>query len=173
MRLPEIQQQRILYLSNNAELQVNDVVQLSGLSRMSVLRIRAQYGIGRGGYTLPKPRPRRPEQEAGLRVHYCQYKSSDNAKDLGFSLTYEQFCSIVSLPCYYCGVEYELRPVRKNITLRSNGVDRQDNLIGYHFDNCVPCCTICNKAKRNLSLDDFRDWMKRLTLFRVEQGDLS
>ena len=30
------------------------------------------------------------------------------------------------------------------------------------IDNCVPCCKICNIAKRNMTLEEFDEWIKRL-----------
>ena len=44
-----------------------------------------------------------------------------------------------------------------------NGIDRIDSCIGYTKSNCVSCCEICNKAKRNLTIKEFTDWIKKLT----------
>ena len=33
---------------------------------------------------------------------------------------------------------------------------------GYNLENCVSCCEDCNKAKRNLSYDQFLDLIKRI-----------
>jgi hypothetical protein len=41
-----------------------------------------------------------------------------------------------------------------------NGVDRIDNSIGYTKENCVPCCTICNWAKSNRGVDEFKDYIE-------------
>jgi hypothetical protein len=43
-----------------------------------------------------------------------------------------------------------------------NGIDRVDNFKGYEIDNCVPCCYICNYAKRDMSKDQFLAWVKRI-----------
>ena len=46
--------------------------------------------------------------------------------------------------------------------LKINGIDRIDNNIGYTKENSVPCCEICNKAKRDMSYNDFINYLKRI-----------
>jgi len=36
--------------------------------------------------------------------------------------------------------------------------------LGYTSENVVPCCWICNNAKKNLSYDEFRKWITRVAL---------
>jgi hypothetical protein len=43
-----------------------------------------------------------------------------------------------------------------------NGLDRVDNNRGYEKDNIVPCCETCNKAKLQMSLGEFLNWIKRV-----------
>lgn len=47
-------------------------------------------------------------------------------------------------------------------TYTYNGVDRVNNSDGYTIKNCVPCCAICNYAKRDLSETEFVAWARRL-----------
>lgn len=59
---------------------------------------------------------------------------------------------------YYNGVL-----VAKDLTeYLYNGLDRVDSNKGYLKENVVPCCEICNKAKRDLSLCQFKKWINRL-----------
>ena len=37
-----------------------------------------------------------------------------------------------------------------------------DNEKGYTFDNVVPCCSICNYAKKSMSKEQFLQWIKRI-----------
>lgn len=39
--------------------------------------------------------------------------------------------------------------------IRVNGIDRIDSSKGYSIDNCVPCCTMCNRMKLDYKLSDF------------------
>ena len=44
-----------------------------------------------------------------------------------------------------------------------NGIDRKDNNLGYTPKNVVPCCSVCNFAKKNMPFDAFMAWIARLT----------
>lgn len=56
-----------------------------------------------------------------------------------WGLTEEEFYSIVSEPCEYCGLENEVTT--------ATGLDRLDNTLGYILGNVVSCCTECNLAR--------------------------
>lgn len=106
------------------------------------------------------------------------YKNSAKKRDYDFGLTKKQFMKIATGNCRYCGCE----PSRvafnsiKTISLLYNGVDRLDNNKGYTLDNCVPCCTHCNKAKLDKTEKEFEKWiinaynklMERRNEFKIE-----
>jgi hypothetical protein len=77
------------------------------------------------------------------------------------NLTLDQFTKIVKKPCEYCGSEPS-NSVHCRKNLMRNGVDRLDNNLGYIWDNVIPCCWICNRAKSALSIYDFTVWVDRL-----------
>lgn len=76
---------------------------------------------------------------------FLKYERSARKRHLDFSLSEEQFVSILSLGCDYCG----------RLPKRYNGVDRIDNNRGYENGNCVPCCKPCNLMKKDMSREDF------------------
>lgn len=82
---------------------------------------------------------------------YNQYKYSDTVtkKNKPFLLSLQDFISTIYKNCYYCG-----------ILNRYNGIDRIDSNKGYLMDNVVPCCTHCNRAKMDRSVEDFKKWIK-------------
>jgi hypothetical protein len=43
-----------------------------------------------------------------------------------------------------------------------NGVDRVNNKLGYTVGNCVSSCIVCNVAKNDSSLEDFKKWIIRV-----------
>lgn len=93
-----------------------------------------------------------------------------NAKDRNYiwNLSEEEFLILIKTSCYYCGAEpfnYVKRRYKTETEkgLPFNGVDRLDNTVGYVTDNCVPCCKICNAAKSNLTLDEFKAWATKLS----------
>ena len=49
-----------------------------------------------------------------------------------------------------------------NEVAKFNGIDRIDSNIGYTVNNCVPCCTICNHMKNDLTTDEFYNHIKLL-----------
>jgi 5-methylcytosine-specific restriction endonuclease McrA len=88
------------------------------------------------------------------------------ARGLAWELTDEQFFAMTQSNCTYCGVP----PVRPFVykgeeRFEYNGVDRVDSSKGYTPANCVPCCEICNKAKRDLPLAAFEVWLRRVAAY--------
>ncbi len=87
-------------------------------------------------------------------------------RDYEFLLSKEEFYWITSQDCDYCGRKPKQSIIKNNPSCYGdylyNGIDRIDNTKGYIFENCVPCCGICNKAKSNLPIEDFREWIKDL-----------
>jgi hypothetical protein len=101
---------------------------------------------------------------------YGVYKSRAKYKNIKFKLSKAEFKKLTGQNCIYCGVK-PLQISKADLNRPNNekyvfnGIDRIDSLKGYIKSNCVPCCEICNKAKRNLSREDFLIWIKRLVSF--------
>lgn len=95
---------------------------------------------------------------------YKSYKSGAKRNNLVFDLTKSDLCVFLIENCFYCGQEPSNQyfdEVTGNI-VRYTGIDRVNNTLGYTLGNCVPCCSVCNKAKRDMPLQDFYDWIERL-----------
>ncbi len=92
------------------------------------------------------------------------YKWNAKVKGVPFELTREQFSAIIAMNCHYCGAAPSMTKVGKDIwsPLTYNGIDRVQNARGYMTDNAVPCCRICNIAKRDLSANEFLEWVFRV-----------
>lgn len=82
---------------------------------------------------------------------YLSYKNHAKKRDREFTITLGEFSELILKPCHYCGED------KKRI-----GVDRIDNTKGYTLDNCAPCCKLCNYMKRDHSLDDFLDHIRKI-----------
>lgn len=120
---------------------------------------------------ITKQRNQKPTGEAAKHSCYKDYVNRSKKKNISFELTKEQFLALTQYPCYYCG--REPRTVRGNCGRRKvngefiyNGLDRIDSDIGYKKDNIVTCCEICNKAKRDMSQQDFLEWINDIILYR-------
>lgn len=103
---------------------------------------------------------------ANMRELIKGYKASAKRRGIEYNLTEEQFAEITKKDCYYCGGKPKNKSDNKecNGSYVYNGIDRIDNNKGYTIGNIVPCCHICNGAKCKLTLQEFRDWIKRLIL---------
>jgi len=74
--------------------------------------------------------------------NFKSYQKSANKRNVEFKLSEDEFHTLVSQPCYLCGV-----PVDEN---NKNGIDRFNNNFGYFTENCRPCCGHCNLLKKEL-----------------------
>ncbi len=78
-----------------------------------------------------------------------------------FKLTFDEFMTFWQEPCHYCGDE-----------IKTIGLDRVNNDIGYIAENIVPCCRVCNRMKNDQGLVEFKDRCKRISkrlLQRLEE----
>jgi hypothetical protein len=107
---------------------------------------------------------KQPKGQAAFNNLYSLYKRTAKKNNKEFELTPEQFRSLTSSKCYFCGkVPYnEHRPPSFNGGYLFNGIDRINNNVGYILENCVPCCTLCNYTKRNLTLIEFKELIKNI-----------
>lgn len=125
-------------------------------------------------------------KEVSINFIMRNYQDRAGRRALRWDLTRRQFKELVFGDCYWCGTPpcrefniYKSRnrnPKRKRnatskewadkATIVTNGIDRVDNSLGYTVKNTVPCCTICNKAKLDLSEQDFLEWVNRIYHFQ-------
>ncbi len=98
----------------------------------------------------------RSAEEAAWTWNYNQYKRNAKVRKIPCSISFEQFKAICSQPCEYCKSSPEERPSQRGrASIFASGIDRKDNSKGYTIENCVPCCTWCNRAKNSVSVEAF------------------
>jgi len=92
------------------------------------------------------------------------YKRHAKRRNLEWNLSINQVAEIIQKPCYYCGAIKSNKKITKSCKegYSYNGIDRLNNKKGYHIDNVVPCCAQCNRAKGNMSFDNFIIWIKAM-----------
>lgn len=110
------------------------------------------------------------KQRRSWTFRYQGYKNGAKKRNYEWSLSITDFMYIASKPCFFCGQEpkewecFSNAPsVRKDspianaelYKIKISGIDRLNNNIGYTIDNSVPCCVYCNRAKSDLSMDNF------------------
>ena len=113
------------------------------------------------------PKPRMSINER----NYSNYKQKIKSQTShNFKLSFEEFDSIVSKNCYYCGSE-PIFPERfknefKNREIEYfNGIDRIDSNKGYILNNCVPCCSTCNRMKSDMIQLEFLNHVEKIYKF--------
>lgn len=84
------------------------------------------------------------------------YKNGAKQRNISFNLTEDEFFSFWQKPCYYCNSEIE-----------TIGIDRKDSSIGYIFNNCVPCCIICNMMKKTYKEEE---WLEQMINILINKG---
>lgn len=89
-------------------------------------------------------------------IRYSWNGARQSARTRGYewSLSEDQYQSLVLMNCSYCGAGPS--PI--------NGVDRIDNAVGYLSGNVTTACSHCNYAKRGMSPSEFIAWARRVVL---------
>jgi hypothetical protein len=91
--------------------------------------------------------------------------STAKKRNIKWELSFDDLRLLIFSSCFYCGKQ----PMLDSSGLVRNGIDRYNSSDGYIKNNCVPCCAICNLAKRTLHGDDFIALCKRITALHSEK----
>lgn len=86
------------------------------------------------------------------------------------NLDFDTFIKLTQLPCHYCGDlpsnsyncfigRSSVKDSLENGTFIYNGLDRIDPFKPHDIANIVPCCSICNYAKLQMSTAEFEEWL--------------
>lgn len=117
-------------------------------------------------------------QAAGMNRLIARYRDKARERGLEWELTKEQAYGLFSGDCFYCGAEPSPRErrafARRHESVVVNGIDRIDSSKGYRPDNAVSCCSTCNRAKNDQTLQQFLEWAVRFSRYtlRYEAGDV-
>lgn len=93
--------------------------------------------------------------------HNIVIRCKDSKKEIINNLSLTDFEVLIFQNCYYCGdkpkpsLRFKNRKYLNSETILINGIDRIDSDLGYSIENCVPCCTTCNKMKMDLKQNEF------------------
>ena len=90
------------------------------------------------------------DTERVVNDRYSVYKQNAKKRGVAFDIALPIFSSLLDKACTYCGTHERI------------GVDRVDSSLGYSAENCVPCCSDCNYAKRDMSQESFLDMVARI-----------
>lgn len=95
---------------------------------------------------------------------YTQIKANSRYRRLEFKLSKEEFKELIFSNCHYCNNKPSniCKPKNYYEEMLYNGIDRIDSSKGYIKGNIVCCCFICNRAKMDMSYNDFISYLKRI-----------
>lgn len=82
----------------------------------------------------------------------------ESSKKREGDLSLEYLRNAIEEPCEYCGNYYSKTGDGHMV----NGIDRVNNSKGYFQNNSVPCCYICNKAKRVHTKEEFLELIHKI-----------
>lgn len=112
---------------------------------------KCRYAVrGRGYYEQTRGTPQKK---------FDTYKNMAKSRGYEFTLRFADFMEFWRKPCSYCGD-----------SIKTVGIDRIDNTIGYTVENCVPCCETCNKMKRMQTKEEFLERCQRIVMFCLCAG---
>lgn len=117
--------------------------------------------------TKCKGNGRKPKTDSVINVYRGVYIQGATSRSLSWELTDDQFANLIKGNCHYCGespkpIQYLRRYNKTSQQVSVNGVDRKDSLIGYTIENCVPCCSMCNRMKMAFSYNDFLNQISKI-----------
>ena len=105
-----------------------------------------------------------PDNLGVKRQIILQYKRHAKGRGIYFDISEEDFIYLLDKNCNYCDSVPSNIKTTKNFKsgFLYSGVDRIDSSKEYSKSNCVPCCSVCNYAKSNMSIKKFQEWAIRL-----------
>lgn len=113
---------------------------------------------------------RKEEGYAAKTQILLSYQHGAKERNLSWELSREQFIELTHKNCFYCDNTPNNISKRKSGDFVYNGIDRIDNNLGYSIDNVVPCCSICNRAKLEMSKDEFLSFIGRVYKYSILNG---
>lgn len=116
------------------------------------------------------------KDETLVNTLFQRYKNNAAIRNLSFSLSKQLFAKLIFAPCSYCGSTPSLSRIRKakkgkrrDQYLKYNGIDRINSMKGYSKSNCATSCSICNRAKSNITVEEFTNWIQKLIIFQSQK----
>jgi len=114
----------------------------------------------------------KPKGQAAFDMYYNSYIRSAKNREHVFNLTEEDFKKCINKNCHYCNSIPTLLDSPNyqelNGSIQANGIDRVKNTTGYEKNNCVPCCSLCNRIKHGNDYQRWLQYLEQLYLFRIQ-----
>jgi len=102
-------------------------------------------------YNIRNKKSLNEKVRTNLRARFNNAHNTAKHKNKEWSISYDDFLIIVAKSCVYCGENIEIR-----------GMDRINNNLGYTLENIASCCSLCNYLKRDLSVEEFKNHIRKI-----------
>jgi hypothetical protein len=131
-------------------------------NRERLLISNSRYYNENKEHVLLQQRKRNKEYCKTVKSKFSRLKGIAKSRGYLVEISIEFFEKLIENSCYYCG---------EKLPITGSGVDRKDNLLNYTESNCVPCCTICNKMKNTMTVEEFKNKISALYKNFLEENN--
>jgi hypothetical protein len=103
--------------------------------------------------------------EVGVNRIYAGYKAKSKKRNVRFELEKNDFEKLIKGNCFYCNTppsQILKRLKSRKLQILYNGIDKVTPSLGYIKENCVSCCRYCNQSKSDLSVDQWKEYIRRV-----------
>ncbi len=115
---------------------------------------------------------RLPGDHGAITAIVLQYMRHAADRGIEWHLSRDDVSSLVRQPCVYCGNPAGNIKRTKNLPegFPHNGIDRLDSSKSYTLANVASCCGLCNRAKRDMSRNQFLAWVQQIANYQASMA---
>jgi 5-methylcytosine-specific restriction endonuclease McrA len=130
----------------------------------STLRNQTTKSCGCYIKEITSKRMKKASGDSSITQLFNNYKCNARKRGIEFTLSKDEFMTLILSNCYYCNKEPSQKQLNKfnNGDIIYNGIDRTDNTKGYVEENVRTCCFQCNHAKNYYTEDEYVKWVKNV-----------
>lgn len=103
-----------------------------------------------------------PDEECAFRSIYRNTQKRAKRCNHIFEIDKISFKKLIKSNCYYCNRKPSNWLFYNKFKYMHTGLDRVDSSKGYALNNVVPCCKLCNQAKNDLTVKEFKNFIRKL-----------
>ncbi|MGI1660142.1 MAG: hypothetical protein ACRKFN_14475 [Desulfitobacterium sp.] len=120
---------------------------------------------------LPREAPGKTPNPDRLQIGINQYYGvyCKNKKNVPH-LTIEEYATIATKQCEYCGTLDAKRIQNRNEFVNLNGITLENPSLGHTLENSKSCCKICSSMKRKLTSEVFARWILQVIAYKVNRN---
>jgi hypothetical protein len=83
------------------------------------------------------------------------YTRGSRIREIEMGLSAQEIFNLSQGHCFYCGEAPVEGAIASKLGNKFNGIDRKESSKGYTLENCVSCCSPCNRMKGKWNVTEF------------------